>query len=115
MDKIDIQEFLELRKDLPIVDVRSPGEYQRAHIPGAYNIPLFSNEERARVGITYKHNGRVTAVKEGLKIVGPKMLDMVEEAEEIAGERKAVVLHCWRGGMRSENMAWLLKQIHEKK
>ncbi len=111
MEKIDIQEFLELRKNLPVIDVRSSGEYGKAHIPGAYNIPLFSNEERKQVGITYKQTGRVAAVKEGLKMVGPKMLDMVEQAEEIAGEKKGVIVHCWRGGMRSENMAWLFSRV----
>lgn len=111
MEKIDIQDFLELRKTFPVIDVRSPGEYQKAHIPGAYNIPLFSNEERSKVGITYKQTGRLAAIKEGLKIVGPKMLDMVENAEEIAGGQRAVILHCWRGGMRSENMAWLFSRV----
>ncbi|MFP4619914.1 MAG: tRNA 2-selenouridine(34) synthase MnmH [Bacteroidales bacterium] len=111
MSKIDIQDFLKLRNHLPVIDVRSPGEYQKAHIPGAYNIPLFSDEERAHVGIAYQHTGRIAAVKEGLKIIGPKMRDLVEWAEEIAGERKKLIVHCWRGGMRSENMAWLFSRV----
>ncbi len=111
MTKIDIQEFFRLRENVPVIDVRSPGEYQKAHISGAWNIPLFSNEERARVGITYKQTGRMAAIKEGLRVVGPKMLDMVEKAEEIAGKKKQLIVHCWRGGMRSENMAWLFSRV----
>ena len=111
MNKIDIQDFFKLRKTLPVIDVRSPGEYQKAHIPGAWNIPLFNNEERARVGTAYKQSGRKDAVKEGLKIVGPRMADMVEQAEKIAGEGKELIVHCWRGGMRSENMAWLFSRV----
>lgn len=111
MTKIDIQQFLKLREQFPVIDVRSPGEYHKAHIPGAHNIPLFNNEERARVGIIFKQTGRIAAIKEGLKIVGPKMLHKVERAEEIAGERKELIVHCWRGGMRSENMAWLFSRV----
>ncbi|MGM0530592.1 MAG: tRNA 2-selenouridine(34) synthase MnmH [Bacteroidota bacterium] len=111
MTTIDIHDFLKLREKLPVIDVRSPGEYQKAHIPGAWNIPLFNNEERARVGITYKQIGRKAAIKEGLRIAGPKMPDMVDVAEEIAGETKEVIVHCWRGGMRSENMAWLFSRV----
>lgn len=92
------------------MDVRSPGEYQQGHIPGSHNVPLFDDSERARVGIAYKRQGRHEAIKEGLKIVGPKMADLVMAAESIAIGQK-LILHCWRGGMRSENMAWLFSRV----
>ncbi|MEM9326501.1 MAG: tRNA 2-selenouridine(34) synthase MnmH [Bacteroidota bacterium] len=92
----------------PLVDVRSPGEFGAGHIPGAHSLPLFSNEERAEVGISYKNDGPQAAIKLGLDIVGPKMRNLVEQAEELGAP--ALTLYCWRGGMRSESMAWLLEK-----
>ena len=90
-----------------MIDVRSPGEFARGHIPGAHSLPLFSDEERAVVGTLYKQKGREQAVLEGLRIVGPKLAGIVEQARQVApGGRIAV--HCWRGGERSGSVAWLL-------
>jgi tRNA 2-selenouridine synthase len=91
-----------------ILDVRSPAEYAQGHIPGAFNLPLFSDQERAAVGTLYKKTGREEAVELGLELVGPKLIGFVREAKEIAKGEK-VKLHCWRGGMRSSSMAWLLE------
>ena len=106
--KIVFEDFLNIHTHLPIIDVRSPGEYDQGHIPYAVNIPLFTNEERAKVGTCYKQQGKETAVKLGLEIVGPKLKDFVLEAERIAPDRQ-VIIHCWRGGMRSSSFAWLLE------
>ncbi len=101
-------EFLEKAKNLPIIDVRSPGEFEKAHIPGAINIPLFENDERAKVGTRYKHVGKDSAVILGLEIVGPKLASFVKKVKKIA-PNKEVLVHCWRGGMRSGSFAWLLE------
>lgn len=93
-----------------IIDVRSPGEYSRGRIPGAINLPLFSNEERAVIGTVYKQHGQSAAVSLGLKLVGPKLSDLASTAKEYAGTNEARV-HCWRGGMRSGSMAWLLRTV----
>lgn len=89
------------------MDVRSPGEFARGHIPGALNVPLFDDAERAVVGTLYKQHGRDAAVLEGLRIVGPKLVTMVERANELAPDRR-IAVHCWRGGERSGSVAWLL-------
>jgi tRNA 2-selenouridine synthase len=91
-----------------IVDVRSPGEFAQGHIPGAYNLPLFSDEERALVGTTYKRSGKKEAVHLGLSLVGPKLSSFVSNAE-VLSQGKPLKIHCWRGGMRSSSMAWLLQ------
>jgi tRNA 2-selenouridine synthase len=106
---ISTEEFLNLSKTIPIIDVRSPGEYDHAHIPGALSLPLFSNEERAEVGTIYKQRGRVKAVQRGLEIVGPKMSQFSKSA--LALNSQQVLVHCWRGGMRSSSMAWLLETL----
>jgi tRNA 2-selenouridine synthase len=101
-------DFLQKANTTPIIDVRSPGEYDKAHIPGALNIPLFTNEERAQVGTKYKNAGKDAAVLLGLEMVGPKLATFVKKAKKLAPEKK-VLLHCWRGGMRSGSFAWLLE------
>ena len=106
--KIPIESYFLEKKELPIIDVRSPGEFLQGHIPNAYNIPLFSNEERAMVGTCYKKEGKDKAVKLGLTLVGPKLAHFVTEVEKIAPNRQ-VFVHCWRGGMRSGSFAWLLQ------
>ncbi len=95
--------------EIPILDVRSPGEYAKGHIPGALSFPLFSDEERAEVGTLYKQQSREAAYMRGLEIVGPKMAPMVKQAKEYAHNGQ-VRVHCWRGGMRSESVAELLEK-----
>ena len=94
----------------PLVDVRSPGEFAKGHWPGATNIPLFSDDERAAVGTTYKQQGRLPAVHLGLSITGPKLASHAQELEKIR-DRGNPRIYCWRGGMRSASMAWLAEQI----
>lgn len=108
IEKIHIEQFLELAKQHPVLDVRSPGEYKHAHIPGACSLPLFTDEERKIVGTAYKQESREQAIKLGLDFFGVKMRKMVEEAEQLSSNSKKVLVHCWRGGMRSAGVAWLL-------
>ncbi len=104
--KIAVERFLELAEYIPICDVRSPSEYGHGHIPGAVNIPLFNDAEREAVGTKYVRTGRIPAIMEGLALTGPKMAEKLADAVAAFHDRKLLV-HCWRGGMRSEAMAWL--------
>ncbi|GAB4430462.1 MAG: tRNA 2-selenouridine(34) synthase MnmH [Bacteroidia bacterium] len=108
IERLSITEFLQRQQaeGLPVADVRSPGEFRQGHIPGAENIALFDDEERKTVGILYKQTGREAAVMKGLELVGPKMADLARSAQTLAVGQELLV-HCWRGGMRSESMAWL--------
>lgn len=106
LQKLSVKRFLELSESCPLIDVRSPSEYNLGHIPGAANIPLFNDVERAAVGTKYKKEGRIPAIVEGIKLTGPAMFSKLEQALRIANNRK-ILIHCWRGGMRSEAMAWL--------
>jgi tRNA 2-selenouridine synthase len=91
-----------------IFDVRSPGEFVQGHIPGAINLPLFSNEERAAVGTIYKQQGQRAAISLGLEFCGPKIGGFARQAALNAGQQAAKI-YCWRGGMRSSAMEWLLR------
>jgi tRNA 2-selenouridine synthase len=104
--KLNVSDFLKLAGNYPVVDVRSPGEFMTGHIPGAINIPLFNDRERESVGIKYKKEGRAEAIIHGLELTGPQMAGKLRSALSVAREGKLLV-HCWRGGMRSDAMAWL--------
>ena len=97
---VDINEFLSLRTALPVVDVRSEGEYAAGHIHSSVNIPLLNNAERVAVGTDYKQKGQKAAIKTGFRLVGPRLADMMEETQKIGNE---LLVYCWRGGMRSAN------------
>jgi len=124
VQKIDIDNFIietsasigsSLRSCI-IIDVRSPAEFEHAHIPHALNLPLFDNEQRALIGTTYKKQSREAAIKVGLPLFGAKMLPMIETVEAWIKDRQkendltkpTIYVHCWRGGMRSAAVAWLL-------
>lgn len=97
---MNLSEFFSLRKDLPVVDVRSEGEFGEGHIPGAINIPILNNEERKEVGTDYKKKGQKDAIMTGFRLIGPRLTSIIEHAEQVA-EGKELLVHCWRGGMRS--------------
>ena len=107
---ISPKEFLQLSENIPIIDVRSPGEHKIGKIPGALNIPIFNNEERAKVGTRYKQAGKDFAIQLGLEYVGPKLAEFSKQARRLA-KNNTLLVHCWRGGMRSQNMAWLFELI----
>jgi tRNA 2-selenouridine synthase len=111
IEVINIETFLQLRQQLPVFDVRSPGEFEHAHIPNAISLPLFTNEERAIVGTQYKQVGKQPAIKTALPFFAEKMVPMIETVEKVITKNKLpneIIVHCWRGGMRSAGVAWLL-------
>jgi len=99
---LPIEDFLTLRQSHPIVDVRSQGEFGEGHIRHAINIPILNNEERIAVGTDYKQKGQQEAIKTGFRLVGPRLLDIVNETQQVANGSE-ILVHCWRGGMRSSN------------
>ncbi|MEM1218208.1 MAG: tRNA 2-selenouridine(34) synthase MnmH [Bacteroidota bacterium] len=106
MRKLSVEKFI--TSDQVTLDVRSPQEYHQGHIPGAVSFPLFSDEERKTIGTIYKQQSKQDAFKEGLRLVGPKMVDFVSKAESFKSNQ--IQVYCWRGGMRSGSMGWLLSQ-----
>lgn len=107
VEKLSVSEFLKRGATGPVLDVRSPGEFLQGHIPGAISFPLFSDPERAEVGTLYKQVGKDAAMSRGLEIVEPRMKLMYDQGIALA-EGREILVHCWRGGKRSESVAWLL-------
>lgn len=119
IEQIEVEDFLSLALDNPLFDVRSPGEFSHAHIPGALSLPLFTDEQRKIIGTAYKQESRQKAVDIGLEYFAERMKTVAPEVNEIIKQRSglmkngqtkepAILLHCWRGGMRSGAVAWLL-------
>ena len=128
---LNIQEFIKLAEEYAVIDVRSPSEFEQGHIPGAYNIPLFDNEERAKVGTAYKQISRQKAIEIGYELANPKSNSFIKRIEEILNNQQSnnrtneysnsepkttnhqpqtVLVHCWRGGMRSSKFAEMLNK-----
>ncbi len=98
-------------KDPLLVDVRSPCESAAESIPGAINVPLLNDDERAQVGTTYVQVGEMVARRMALKLISPKIPSIVDRILTARRSGQAVVVHCWRGGLRSEAVASFLAII----
>lgn len=105
--QLSVDDFLLQSKGHLVLDVRSEGEFNYGHILNAISLPLFNDEERKIVGTSYKQQGKNEAILLGLDIVGKKMSEFVRFVQPLLKDNK-VFVHCWRGGMRSGSMAWLL-------
>jgi tRNA 2-selenouridine synthase len=113
MRVFEIEEFLlnyKLSPKAVLVDTRSTSEFLKASIPGAVSLPLLDNESRAIIGTIYKKEGREAAVLKGFELEGPRFHEKIRRALDIAPQ-KEVFIYCWRGGMRSNIMAWLLQMV----
>lgn len=97
-----IKPFLD--RDGTLIDVRSPSEFLQGHIPGAINIPLFSDEERATIGTLYKKNGENAAIALGLQYVTPKIDSLSQQVKPLLNPK----IYCWRGGLRSQSVTQFL-------
>lgn len=108
---LSIEEFLQKSGTACIVDVRSPSEFSSGHIPGAFSIPLFSDREHAEIGTLYKQKSRIDAVMHGLDAAGPKMKTILNEIISLKDNtgKPDIMLHCFRGGLRSQSVRWLLE------
>jgi tRNA 2-selenouridine synthase len=81
---LDINQYLKSYQHIPLIDVRLPEEYRKGHIPGASNISLFSDTERAHVGTLYKKESREKAMQAGYRYVKPKLETFIKESRKIA-------------------------------
>lgn len=110
----NIDEFRELPG--PTIDVRSPSEFADGHIPGAINIPLFDDQQRAEVGTAYAKQGQDAAIFLGFKIASSRVEPIISQIRATTDAQMTtgtipIKIHCWRGGMRSQSVAWLARQF----
>ena len=96
--------------EIPVVDVRSEKEFEKGHIPGAINVPLLNNTHRHLVGCCYKEQGQAKAIELGYALVGP-LFPEIQQKALAATSKRTIILHCWRGGLRSKITAGLLAEV----
>ena len=94
-----------------IIDVRSPAEFADDHMPGAINLPVLSNAERAQVGTIYKQESAFLANRIGGAIVARNIAGHLETALAEMPRGWRPLVYCWRGGMRSNAMATILSSV----
>jgi tRNA 2-selenouridine synthase len=101
-------DFKDINEKHILIDVRSPGEFKEATIPGAVNLPLFDDEERKNIGTVYVNESTEKAKKLGVEAVSRKLPALYEELAALDKEYDKLILFCARGGMRSTSICSLL-------
>jgi tRNA 2-selenouridine synthase len=94
-----------------VIDVRSPAEFALDHLPGAINLPVLDDAERARVGTVYVQESAFKARKIGAVLVARNAARHIEERLFDRGKGWKPLIYCWRGGQRSGSFATILKQV----
>lgn len=94
-----------------VIDVRSPAEFADDHILGAINLPVLSDDERARVGTIYKQVSPFEARKVGAALVSRNVARHIDEHFADKPKEYRPLVYCWRGGQRSGSLAIILSQI----
>ncbi|MFO7543349.1 MAG: tRNA 2-selenouridine(34) synthase MnmH [Thiobacillus sp.] len=94
-----------------VIDVRSPGEFAEDHVPGALNLPVLTDPERARVGTMYKQVSSFEAKKIGAALVSGNIAQHLEHHFADKSKTYRPLVYCWRGGSRSGSMTHILQKI----
>jgi len=94
-----------------VIDVRSPGEFALDHAPGAVNLPVLSDAERAEVGTIYVQDSRFRARRVGAAYIARNVAHHLEAALVDRPGSFRPLVYCWRGGQRSNAMATILSQV----
>lgn len=94
-----------------IIDVRSPAEFAEDHLPGAINLPVLNNDERAEIGTLYKQVSAFEARRRGAGLVARNIAAHLDAGLKDCPPRYRPLVYCWRGGMRSTSMAVILSAI----
>lgn len=101
-----LYEQVEFSPKVQFIDLRSPCEFYESSIPGAVNIPIFSNEERSEVGTIYRQNGENAARWRAMELVSPKIPTILTSIKQFSDRGLKPVIYCWRGGMRSKSISY---------
>lgn len=96
-----------------IVDVRSPSEWDEDHLPGAINLPVLSNDERARIGTQYKESS-FAAKRAGAALISRNIAALLERELSDKPRSWRPLIYCWRGGSRSQSLSTVLQAIGYK-
>jgi len=108
MKEMTVEELFATKNPV-IIDIRSPIEFKDGAIPGAINVPLFTDDERQVIGTIYKQEGPAVAKWKAMEIVSPKIPDLLHTIKNTISNDTELIIHCWRGGMRSKAVVTFLE------
>jgi tRNA 2-selenouridine synthase len=111
VELVDAAEPAVLARFDAVIDVRSPGEFAEDHVPGAINLPVLSDAERAEIGTIYVQEDRFKARRLGAALIARNVAVHLETALADKPGAFRPLVYCWRGGQRSEAMAVILSQV----
>ncbi len=100
-----------IKNKIPLIDLRSPIEFEKGSLISSTNIPILNNEERSKVGIEYKNNGQEKAIDLGYKLVEHKKEQIVSDWKNFILNNPKSYIYCFRGGLRSQIAQSWLKEI----
>jgi tRNA 2-selenouridine synthase len=108
MKEMTVEELFTIKNPI-IIDIRSPIEFNDGAIPGAINVPLFTDDERQVIGTIYKQEGASIAKWKAMEIVSPKIPVLLQTIKKCVSNGTELIIHCWRGGMRSKAVVTFLE------
>ncbi|MBZ0188504.1 MAG: hypothetical protein K8F91_19810, partial [Candidatus Obscuribacterales bacterium] len=108
--ELNVEKFNSIDRKV-VIDVRSPCEHLKESIPEAVNLPLLSDQERIVIGTVYKQEGALIARRQAVGIIAPKIPAIVDEIMALKLPQHSLVVHCWRGGLRSEAVVSFLSVV----
>lgn len=111
MEEIAFDHVFEELTDPLIIDVRTPAEFEEDHVPGAINLPVLSNDARDVVGTIYHQESQFKARRIGAQKICRNVPGIIDAIEQRRRNEQPLLLYCWRGGLRSESLAIILKKI----
>ena len=94
-----------------VIDVRSPGEFAEDNLPGAVNLPVLDDAERAEVGTIYVQSSKFDARRIGAAYIARNVAAYLEGPLRDRPGAWSPLLYCWRGGQRSQAMGLILSQV----
>ncbi len=93
-----------------IIDVRAPLEFQEDHIPGAINLPVLTDSQRHEIG-TLHATSPFEARRAGATLITENIHQHLNQTLAHRGPHFAPLIYCWRGQLRSQSIATILKAI----
>lgn len=111
IDDLQVLSYEQTKDTHQFIDVRSPSEYAQDHIPGAVNIPLFTDEQRAQVGTCYVQVDKHQAKRIAAAFVAPKLPAIMDELMALQKQNEKIICYCQRGGYRSRFFAAVFNAV----
>ncbi len=103
--------YAQMRAFDDVLDARSPAEFADDHLPGALNVPVLDDAERALVGTLHQQRSAFEAKRAGAPLVARNIAAHIESQFASRPRHWKPLVYCWRGGGRSAALVHVLRQV----